>query len=204
MIGGRYVPVPPRAGDLRGHRVGETFGEGVAVLRGNGFVVGTGVPGDGPLWTRLHRELSTEDTEMPGCERSLSRCRSRGTAFPGGWAVNQDQVYRRLASGSGMGGCPPVNHRGALMRMSRPRCVEPPHSNRPRESEDLLGREPSARLGLAFGVIDSLRCSQTRLALCGNSVKALALGTCHGQRVAGDCRQWPRTSAISSCCAASS
>jgi hypothetical protein len=74
-----------------------------------------------------------------------------------------------------MGGCPPVNHYGALMRMSRPRCVEPPHSNRPGESEDLPGREPSAWPGSAFGVTDSLRCSQTRLALFGNSVKALAL-----------------------------
>ena len=108
-----------------------------------------------------------------------------GRRFRAGWAVNQDQVYRWLASGSGMGGCPQVNHYGALMRMSRPRCVEPPHSNRPGESEDLPGREPSEWLGSAFGVTDSLRCSQTRLALCGNGVKALALRTCHGQRVAG-------------------
>ena len=43
MIGGRYVPIVPRAGDLRGQRVGDTFGEGVAVLRWNGFVVGADV-----------------------------------------------------------------------------------------------------------------------------------------------------------------
>ena len=60
-----------RAGDLRGYRVGETFGEGVVVLRGNGFVVGAAVPGDSPLWTRSHRELFEKITEMPGCERSL-------------------------------------------------------------------------------------------------------------------------------------
>ena len=60
MIGGRYVPIVPRAGDLRGQRVGDTFGEGVAVLRWNGFVVGAGVPSDSPVWTRSHRELSAE------------------------------------------------------------------------------------------------------------------------------------------------
>lgn len=55
------IDVVHRAGDLPGHRVGETIGEGVAVLRGNDFVVCAGVPGDSPLWTRSHRELSTED-----------------------------------------------------------------------------------------------------------------------------------------------
>lgn len=40
-------------------------------------------------------------------------------------------------------------------------------------------------MGSAFGVTGSLRCSQTRLALCVNGVKALALRACRGQRVAG-------------------
>src|SRR6201987_871027 len=50
----------PRRGPP-GHLVGETIGEGVAVLRGNDSVVGAGAPGDSPLWTRSHRELSPED-----------------------------------------------------------------------------------------------------------------------------------------------
>src|SRR6202008_2653067 len=61
----------------------------------------------------------------------------------------------------------------------------PRHSNRPGKSDDLPGQEPSAWVGSAFGVTDSLRCSQTRLALCVNDVKALALRACRGQRVAG-------------------
>src|SRR5271163_2243921 len=61
--------------------------------------------------------------------------------------------------------------------------TEPHDPNRPGGSEELPGREPSARRVLAFGVIGSLRCSQSRLALCGNSVKALALRACRGQRV---------------------
>jgi hypothetical protein len=41
---GGFVRVVPRLGDLHGHRVGDTFGEGVVVLWGDGFVVGA--PGD--------------------------------------------------------------------------------------------------------------------------------------------------------------
>src|SRR3984957_4931935 len=112
-------------------------------------------------------------TEMPGCERSLSRCRSRGTAFPGRLGCQPRPSLPAVGVGLGYGGCPPVNHRGALMRMSRPRCVDPPHSNRPGESEDLPGREPSARLGSAFGVTDSLRFRPTRPGLRGEGGKGL-------------------------------
>ena len=34
-----------------------------------------------------------ECTELPGCERSLSRCRRRGGVFRAGWAVNQGSLY---------------------------------------------------------------------------------------------------------------
>jgi hypothetical protein len=120
-------------------------------------------------------------TEMPGCERSLSRCRCRGTACPGrlGCLTTASLpavgvgLHERLSPGK-----PP------RVLTSHPGCVEPASFERPGESEDLPGREPSAWLGSAFGITDSLRYSQTRLTLCGNRVKALALRASRGQRVA--------------------
>ena len=82
-------------------------------------------------------------TEMPGCERSLSRCRSRGTAFPGRLGCQPRPSLPAVASGSGMGGCPPVNHYGALMWMYRPRCVEPPIRTAPVSPKTYRGGNPA-------------------------------------------------------------
>jgi hypothetical protein len=76
-----------------------------------------------------------------------------------------------------------LNHLGVLMQLAHP-CSNETSSDRPGQSEDLPGRELSGRLDSAFGVSDfRLRCSQPRLASCGNSVQSLALRACRGQRV---------------------
>ena len=76
-----------------------------------------------------------------------------------------------------------LNHLGVLMQIAHP-CSNETSSDRPGQSEDLPGRELSGRLDSAFGVSDfRLRCSQPRLASCGNSVQSLALRACRGQRV---------------------
>jgi hypothetical protein len=85
--------------------VTEMFGQDAVVPRGDSFVVGTGVLVHSPLRTRLHRDLSMGAiTEVPGYERSLSRCRCRGDVFRAGWTINQNQSYgygARLGSSPG-------------------------------------------------------------------------------------------------------
>ena len=66
-----------------------------------------------------------------------------GRRLPGRLGCQPRPSLPVVGVGLGYGGRPPVNHYGALMRMSRPRCVEPPHSNRPGESEDLPGGNPA-------------------------------------------------------------
>jgi len=72
----------------------------------------TGVPGTVHFGRVRIVNFLQEITEMPGYERALSRCRCRGRRFRAGRTVNQSQVYRRLAWGSGMSGGHPVNHLG--------------------------------------------------------------------------------------------
>ena len=74
-------------------------------------------------------------TEMPGCERSLSRCRSRGTAFPGRLgcqprpslpAVGVGLGYGRLSPGkSPRGADADVSPARALNRLIRTAPVSP-------------------------------------------------------------------------------
>jgi len=68
-------------------------------------------------------------TEMPGCERSLSRCRCRGTAFPGRLGCQPRPslppvgvgLHERLSPGKSF----PV-------MISQPGCVEPAPFEPPR------------------------------------------------------------------------
>jgi hypothetical protein len=134
MIGGRYAPWPCWSGFVP-------------------VVPGTGVPGDSPVWTRSHIELSHADHWA--ARRRSQAVAAEGTACsgPAGLSTKADST----------GGCVGLglreavhrsNHLGGLMQISHRRCVEPRHSNRPGKPEVLPGREQS---GLARQMMAAAR-----------------------------------------------
>jgi hypothetical protein len=128
MIGGRYVPglcwggfvrVVPGTRNVGGHRAGDTFGEGAAGLRGMVLSLAPGCR----VTVRFGRirivHFLQGITELPGCVRWLSGCRSgRDSVFRAGWNVNQGRFYGGWRRTRVTRGCPPVNHLGVLMLLT--------------------------------------------------------------------------------------